>query len=108
MKHPRLESVEGHLKECLKDKKFRHLYEIERAKVSLAQRIAVMRQEKKLSQKALAVKLGVSQQLISQIETGDNDNLTLETIMRIAASLGRAVRISFPKNIGKGMRLEVA
>ena len=39
----RLENIDGYLKEKLKDKEFRRLYEIERAKVALAQKIAEMR-----------------------------------------------------------------
>jgi DNA-binding XRE family transcriptional regulator len=98
MMNKRLENIEGYVQEKLKNKEFKALYEIERAKVSLAQKIAEMRQEKHLNQKALADKLGVSQQFISQIETGDGQNLTLDTLVRIAGSLGRRVRISFPKN----------
>ena len=94
----RLESFEDHLKEKLKDKEFRRLYEIERAKVALGQKIAEMREDKHLNQKELAARLGVSQQFVSQIETGEGRNLTLATIMRI----------SFPKSVEHGMHLEVA
>jgi DNA-binding XRE family transcriptional regulator len=98
MMNKHLENIEGYAQEKLKNKEFKALYEIERAKVSLAQKIAEMRQGKQLNQKALAEKLGVSQQFISQIETGDGQNLTLDTLIKIAGSLGRRVRISFPKN----------
>ena len=50
----RLEKIDGYFQGKLKDKKFRRLYEIERAKVALAQKIAEMRQEKHLNQKELA------------------------------------------------------
>ena len=104
----RLENVDGVLRENLKDKEFRRLFKIEQAKLSLAQRIAEMRQENHLNQKGLADKLGVSQQFISQIETGEGRNLTLDTIIRIAESLGHRVRISFPKNADRNPGLEVA
>lgn len=107
MNNPNLEKIDGHLQKMLKDKEFRRLYEIERAKVALAQRIAEMREEKHLNQKALAQKLGVSQQFVSQIETGEGRNLTLDTLIRIAGSLGHKVRISFPKSVGSGAQLEV-
>ena len=97
MRKAKLENVEIGLKEKLKDKEFRRLYELERAKVALAQRIAELREEKHLRQSDLARKLGVSQQFISQIETGQEKNLTLETILKIARSLGRGLSISFPK-----------
>lgn len=97
MKKVRLENVNIHLKEKLKDPEFRRLYELECAKVALAQKIAELREEKHLRQIDLAKKLGVSQQFISQIETGEEKNLTIETIIKIAKSLGRGVNISFPK-----------
>ena len=108
MSNVRIEKIDGHLQKMLKDKEFRRLYEIERAKVALAQKIAEMRQEKHLNQKELALRLGVSQQFVSQIETGNGRNLTLDTITRIAKSLGRTVRISFPKSVEHGAQLEVA
>mgnify|MGYP003395972412 CR=1 FL=1 len=97
MKRVRLENVDIHLKEKLKNPEFRKLYEIECAKVALAQKIAELRQDKHLKQVDLAKKLGVSQQFISQIETGEENNLTVETLIKIAKSLGRGVSISFPK-----------
>src|SRR3989338_11143936 len=97
MKKVRLENVDIHLNEKLKDPEFRRLYEFERAKAALAQKIAELREAKHLRQVDLARRLGVSQQFISQIETGDEKNLTIETIIKIAKSLGRGVTISFPK-----------
>ena len=93
----RLEKIDGYLEEKLKDEKFRKAYEIECAKVALAQKIAELRQDKHLRQVDLAKKLGVSQQFVSQIETGAEKNLTIETLIRIARSLDRGVNISFPK-----------
>jgi DNA-binding XRE family transcriptional regulator len=103
-----VKNIDGFLQQQLKNKEFRRFYEIECAKVALAQKIAEMRQDKHMNQKAFAAKLGVSQQFISQIETGGGRNLTLDTLIRIAESLGRKVRISFPKSIGRGDRLEIA
>ena len=92
-----LENIDVHLKEELKNKEFKRLYEIECAKVSLAQKIAELRQDKHLKQTDLAKRLGVTQQFISQIETAEERNLTIETLIKIAKSLGRGVKISFPK-----------
>ena len=103
-----LEKINEYFKEKLKNKKFQKLYEIERAKVALAQRIAEMRHEKNLNQKELAGKLGVSQQFISQIETGEGKNLTIDTLVRIAESLGHKVKISFPPIGRSNGHLEVA
>ncbi|MBU3958768.1 MAG: helix-turn-helix domain-containing protein [Candidatus Omnitrophica bacterium] len=97
MKKIKLEKINNHLQEELKNKKFKKAYEVEVAKVSLAQRIAELREEKHLNQVGLAKKLGVSQQFISQIETGQENNLTLDTLLRLAVTLGRGLKISFPK-----------
>lgn len=93
----RLERVENHLNKELKDPEFKELFEIERAKAALAQKIAELREDSHLRQVDLAHKLGISQQFISQIETGQERNLTIETLLSIAKSLGRSVKISFPK-----------
>ncbi len=108
MEKIRLEKIDGYVQRKLKDKAFRKLYEIEREKVALAQKIAEMRQEKHLNQKELAVRLGVSQQFISQIETGEGKNLTLDTLIRIAESLGHKVKISFPRSQRQDVHLEIA
>ena len=97
MKKIRLENVEIDLREQLKDEKFRKAYELECAKVALAQKIAELREDQHLRQADLAKRAGVSQQFISQIETGEEKNLTIETIIKIAKCLGCKVRISFPK-----------
>lgn len=101
MKKVRLENVNVDLNEKLKNKEFKRLYELECAKVALAQRIAELREEKHLRQADLAKRIGVSQQFISQIETGQEKNLTVETMLKIAQSLGRGLSISFPKLTGR-------
>lgn len=108
MRKFRLENIEIDLKEKLKNKEFKRLYEIESAKVALAQKIAELREEKHLRQTDLAKKLGVSQQFVSQIETGQERNLTLETLLKIAKSLGRGVKISFPKISSRDLSLKVS
>lgn len=101
MRKVRLENVEKHLRGELKNEEFRKAYELECAKVDLAQKISELREEKHLRQVDLAKKLGVSQQFISQIETGEEKNLTIETIIKIAKSLGRGVSISFPRRTNR-------
>ncbi|MDP3042423.1 MAG: helix-turn-helix transcriptional regulator [Candidatus Omnitrophota bacterium] len=108
MKRIRLENVDIDLKEQLKNPKFKRLYELECAKVALAQRIAELREDKHMNQADLAKKLGVSQQFISQIETGEGSNLTLGTLLRLATTLGRSLKISFPKASKNNPSLQVA
>ena len=104
----RLESFRGHLNEELKNKQFRKDFEFERAKVALVQKLAALRESSGLRQADLAKKMDVSQQFISQIETAEEKNLTLETLLKIAHSLGRRVEITFPKASGHDSYLKVA
>lgn len=108
MKKIRLEKIDSHFKNKLKVKAFRAEYELERAKVALAQKLAEFRQEKKWKQTDLASVLHVSQQFVSQIETAQEKNLTLDTLAKIAQSLGRDIVLSFPKASGRTPRLIVA
>jgi DNA-binding XRE family transcriptional regulator len=108
MRKIRLEKIDVHLKAELKNKEFKKQFELERAKVALAQKIAELRQKEHLNQSDLAKKLNVSQQFISQIETAQESNLTLETLIKIAKSLGRGIKISFPKISKEGSYLSVA
>ncbi|MDP2920885.1 MAG: XRE family transcriptional regulator [Candidatus Omnitrophota bacterium] len=91
-----LKNIDIHLKELLKNKEFKKEFERERIKVALAQKIAEIRQDAHLKQSDLAKKLHVTQQFISQIETAEADNLTIDTLLNIAESLGRSIEISFP------------
>jgi DNA-binding XRE family transcriptional regulator len=100
MKNARLEKIDSHLSEKLKSKDFRKAFELEKAKVALAQKISHLREGENLRQSDLAKRLGVSQQFISQIETGQEKNLTLDTLLDIAKSLGRGIRISFSREAG--------
>jgi len=61
---------------------------------NLGKEIAALRREQGLSQKELARKIGISQQLISRIEKG-RENLSLITITHIARALNRKAEVSF-------------
>lgn len=85
----------------------RMAYQIEYAKGLLIQKLADLRDKSKLNQKQLAGRLGVSQQAVSRIETGDNENLTIETLLRLARAMGQKVRISFHKAAKNELPLEI-
>jgi DNA-binding XRE family transcriptional regulator len=57
-------------------------------------RLAQIRKEQGMSQKDLADKMGVSQQLISRVEKG-RENVSLSTIKTIAYALGKKATIDF-------------
>lgn len=56
--------------------------------------IRKLRQEKQLSQEALARKMKVKREFISRIESG-RQNITLETLIRIAGAVGKEFKFSF-------------
>ena len=72
--------------------------EISKVKEPLCQnvgkKIDMIRLEQGLSQKELAKKMGVSQQLISRIEMG-NENVSLSTLNAIARALDKKIEIGF-------------
>ena len=80
----KLESTDRHLKEKLKDPYFKELYELEEQKLEIVKRIIDYRVKHGLNQKELADKVGVTQQHISKIESGDFASImTLEKVLLV-------------------------
>ena len=92
-------------KEVNKSQKFRLLFEVESAKLKLANKLTDMREALGLTQADLAKKMGVSQQLVSRIESGD-DNITLETLVRFLYILGMTFKIDVEKRKKEDETLE--
>jgi len=103
-----LKKADHLLDERLMSPRFRRGYQVEYTKVLLTQKISEMRKKSHLNQKALAERLGVSQQVVSRIETGGNENLTIDTLTRLARALGHKVRISFHKATKDDVSLEIS
>ena len=61
---------------------------------AIGKKIAGIRREQGLSQKDLARKLRISQQLISRIEKG-GENISLGTLTNISKALGKKIEINF-------------
>ena len=64
-------TFDEYFEESLKDKKFKAVWEKEEPRYQLAKALIQKRQEKKMSQRELAKKIGSSQAVISKIETMD-------------------------------------
>lgn len=93
--------------ELRKDKKFELAYEVETAKLKMADKLAELREKTGLTQAELAKRMKVSQQLISRIESGA-DNLTIETLIKFFDTLGVCLRIDVEKRKGHQEILEFA
>ena len=87
-------SFDEELKRDLKDPKFRAAFEKAGARFEAAYAILEMRHEGKLSQKALAKKLKISQAAVARMESG-TQNLTLKTLFKIGHVFGKKLEIRF-------------
>lgn len=65
--------------------------------MSIEQDLIALREERGLSQRALAALVGVKQPVIARIESGKANNLELKTVVRIATALGATVRVVFER-----------
>jgi DNA-binding XRE family transcriptional regulator len=94
IKKVKLTSFDEVLKKELKDPEFARQFEIEKKKLEMANKISALRKKKKYSQATLAKKIGIKQSIIGRIESG-NQNLTLETMQKIAIALNSELKVSF-------------
>ncbi len=73
------------------DKKRETEIQLERTKLDLAEHLVEYREKKNLTQKELADRLGVKQQVVAKIENGSN--ITLETLIRFLNVLGVVLKV---------------
>jgi len=71
------------------------LLEQERANLDIARKIYELRSKAKLSQAALAKKVGTTQSVISRLEDADYEGHSLALLRRIASALAKRVEIRF-------------
>ncbi len=90
-----MKTFREHLKEKLKDKRFREFYDEENQIAELSLRILDARERLGLSQEEVAKKAKVTQQQVSKIESGINCNMT--TFLKVCNALGIKVDLDMPK-----------
>jgi transcriptional regulator with XRE-family HTH domain len=88
----RLERVDEHLKEKLKDPYFKELYELEEQKLAIVKRIIAYRIRNKLTQGQLAKRASITQQHISKIENGEFSNIA--TLEKVLLFIGYTVKLA--------------
>jgi ribosome-binding protein aMBF1 (putative translation factor) len=87
-------SAEDHLKESLKDPKFKKSWEESELEYNLAKQMIEKRIARKMSQRQLAKKAKTTQAVISQIETMQA-NPSLAFLKKIAQVLGTRLTLQF-------------
>ncbi len=98
----KLQKVESHLQDKLKDLYFRELQELENQKMEIVKRIIDYRIKHNLNQKQLAHKAGVSQQHISKIESGEFSNiLTLEKVLLMIGYTVKLEAVPVSRSVSK-------
>lgn len=82
------------LNEELKDPTFKREYDELEPEFAIINAIIDARKEMGLTQKQLSELTGITQADISKLENG-NANPSLKTLQRLAAAMGKSVKISF-------------
>ena len=78
--------------------------------MEIEQDLVALREQRGLSQRELAKRLGVSQPAIAKIESGKIKNIEIKTLVRYVAALGARLRIEIVKDRvpQRGVALKVA
>lgn len=90
------------------DQQYRKTLGLKRRVEALVEEMAIeqdfiaLREERGLSQRALAGLVGVKQPVIARIESGKTTNLGLKTAVRIAGALSARVRTQLEGNDARG------
>ena len=87
-------TLRQYLRGEMKDAEFRRLYAEADIELRVALEITKAREARKMSQRELADALKTKQQTVSRIERGAQ-NVTIETLDRIARALGRGLQVRF-------------
>ncbi len=96
-----MRSFRQHLKEKLKDQRFRQLYNEEKQLAEISLKILDIREHLGLSQTEVARKAKVTQQQLSKIENGVNCNIA--TFLKVCNALGIKLDLetSKPSHLGR-------
>lgn len=87
------------LAEQMKDDEFRKEYEALEPEFSIMQALIDARNAEGLTQKELSIKSGIAQGDISKMEHG-NANPSIRTLQRLAAAMGKKLKIEFVQKNG--------
>lgn len=89
-----MDDFEKLLAEQLEDPEFKAEWDALQPELAIAQAMIDAREEAEMTQQKLSEMTGIAQADISKLESG-NGNPTLRTLQRLAAGMGRRLRIEF-------------
>lgn len=89
-----MDDFDKFLKEQLKDPEFRAEWDALEPEFAIVQAMIDAREEAGMTQQKLSKVTGIAQADISKLESG-NGNPTLRTLQRLAAGMGKRLRIEF-------------
>ena len=81
------------LKEHLKDPEFKRLFDEHGKQLEISYQLLQLRKKKKMSQAALAKKIGTTQSNVARMESGQQ-NFTVAILQRVAHAFGKELNIS--------------
>ena len=87
-----MKTFKSHLKNKLKNKEFKEIYDEERQLIELSLKIIESREKRGLSQTELAGMANITQQQLSKVENGTNCNMT--TFLKICNALGLQLNLN--------------
>ena len=87
---------DSYVAEKLKDPEFKAEYDALEPEFAIIQWIINVRKECGLTQKELSARTGIAQADISKLERG-NANPSLRTLKRLAAGMGRTLKVEFAR-----------
>ena len=88
------DDFQKYLDQQLEDAEFRQEWEALEPESAIIQAIIAARKESGMTQQELSARTGIAQSDISKLENG-NANPSLRTLKRLAAAMGKTLRIEF-------------
>lgn len=82
-----------YLKEQLKDKKIKKLYDEYGKQLEIAYQVIHLRKKEKITQLELAKKIGTTQSNIARMESG-RQNFTIDILSKVAQALNKELKVS--------------
>jgi DNA-binding XRE family transcriptional regulator len=79
----------------MRNKSFKEAFEHYSDTLSIGLNIRDVRKSAGFTQKELAARMGVTQQLVSRLESGEYENPTIETLSRVADVVGKKLVVKF-------------